>query len=176
MLQKYSEREALAREAVRKAKKNAATLFTKESSQQFYRWHMERQSTEKLVELARAGDKEAVEFLLNRGRVARNTGAPIPRCFQEFVWEWFLDGPPKTTPGSSPKDTGLKYLTIAVLVKMANKEHGFPEYSAPEWRGVADAPMTACRLVAEELELSEEWVIKIWIEYKEIVLRERAMY
>ena len=57
------DREWLAREAVRKGKKNAASLFTKESSQQFYRWHMERQSTEKLVELARAGDKDAAEIL-----------------------------------------------------------------------------------------------------------------
>jgi hypothetical protein len=164
------DREWLAREAVRKAKKNAASLFTKESSQQFYRWHMERQSTEKLVELARAGDKEAAEFLLNRGRVARSTGAPVPRCFQEFVWEWFLDGPPKATPGSSPKDTGLKHLTIALLVKMVIQDHGFPECTSPEWRGVLDAPMSACRLVAEEMELSESWVEKIWAEYKESLL------
>jgi len=168
------DREWLAREAVRKGKKNAASLFTKESSQQFYRWHMERQSTEKLVELARAGDKEAAKFLLNRGRVARSLGTPVPTCFQEFVWEWFLDGPPKANPGSSPKDTGLKHLTIALLVKMVIKEHGFPEYTAPEWRDVPGAPMSACRLVAQELELSESWVEKIWAEFKDTVLPQHS--
>jgi hypothetical protein len=171
MLQNYSEREALAREDVRKVKKNAAALFTKEFNQRNYRAYMERESIERLVELARAGDKDAVEFLLNRGRVARSLGVTIPTCFHEFVWEWFLDGPPKASPGSSPKDTGLKHLTIALLVKLVSKDHGFPEYGGPDQRGDPNAPMTACRLVAEELGLSESWVIRIWDEYKEIVLR-----
>jgi hypothetical protein len=166
------DRERLAREFVRKAIKNAAEFFTKEGSQKYHRFHMERASIEKLVELAREGDKEAAEFLLNRGRVARSLGLTVPTCFHEFVWEWFLDGPPKATPGSNPKDTGLKYKTIALLVKIVIKDHDFPEYSAPEWRDDPDAPMTACRLVGEELGLSESWVVKIWTEYKEIVLRE----
>jgi hypothetical protein len=94
-VQMLQNRERLAREAVRKARKNAAALFTKETSQQFYRAHMERESIEKLIALARAGDREAAEILQTRGRVARTLSVPIPTCLHEFVWEWFLDGPPK---------------------------------------------------------------------------------
>jgi hypothetical protein len=173
MLQDYRERERLAREAVRKAKKNAATLFTKKTSQRFFRARMERESVEKLVELAREGDKDAVDFLQNRGRVARSTRARVPDCFHEFVWEWFLDGPPKAKPGSSPKDTGLRRLTIALLVKMVSHEYGFPEYTQPEQRGDSDSSMSACRLVAQELGLSERTVEEIWAEYKEDVTRHR---
>jgi len=173
MLQNYRERERLAREALRKAKKNAAALFTKETSQQFYRAHMERESIERLVELARAGDREAAEILQTRGRVARSLGVPVPTCFQEFVWEWFLDGPPKGNPGSNPKDSGLRYNTIALLVKMVIEDYGFPEYAAPEHRDDPDAPMSACRLVAEELELGERWVEEIWADRKETVTRPR---
>jgi hypothetical protein len=46
-------------------------------------------------------------------------------------------------------------LTIALLLKMVKRDFGFPEYSNPEHRGNPDAPMSACRLVAEETGLSE---------------------
>jgi hypothetical protein len=174
MLQNYRERERLAREALRKAKKNAAALFTKETSRKKYRGHMERESIERLVELARAGDREAAEILQDRGRVARSLGTILPRCFWEFVWEWFLDGPPKGNPGSNPKDTGVRYSTLAVLVYTMNKEYGFPEYTPPERRDDPDAPISACRLVAEEYELSESMVEKIWAERKEMILRQLA--
>ena len=175
MLQNYSEREARAREDVRKFNKNAASLLAKESSQRFYHKHMERQSTERLVELARAGDKEAAEFLLNRGRVARSLGAIVPTCFHEFVWECFLDGPPKATPGKNPKDTGLKHLTIALLVKIVIVDYGFPEYSQSDDRSDPEAPLSACRIVAEELKLSVSWVEKIWAEYKDTVMPQRSL-
>jgi hypothetical protein len=174
MLQKYSEREALAREELRKAQKNAANLFTKESSQKFHSFHMERESIEKLIELARAGDSEAAEILVTRGRVARRLGTPVPACFNEFVWEWFLDGPPKGNPGSSPKDTGLRYQALALLVFKMSWEHGFPEKTPSDRRDDPDAPMSACRLVAEEFELSESWIEKIWEERKEGILRQLA--
>ena len=63
MLQNYRERERLAREAVRKVKKNVSWLFTKEGSQFFYAAHMELASIEVLVMLAREGDKNAIEIL-----------------------------------------------------------------------------------------------------------------
>jgi hypothetical protein len=172
MLQDYRERERLARETVRKALKNAPWLFTKEGSQRHYRAHMERESIEKLVALAREGDREAAEILQNRGRVARSLGTIVPTCFQEFVWEWFLDGPPKAKSGTSPKDIGLKHLTIALLVRRVIRDHGFPEYSAPERRDDPDRPMTACWLVGEEVGLSESQVEKIWRDRKEMILRQ----
>ena len=143
MLQNLGDREAQAREAVRRLKKNAAEFFAKEGSRRFYRAHMERESIEKLVELAREADKDAIEILQNRGRVARSTRTRVPDCFAEFVWEWFLDGPPKAKSGSNPKDTGLNYVTIALCVKIVSQDYGFPEYRNIEHRGRKPVP---CRL------------------------------
>ena len=42
-----------------------------------------------------------------------------------------------------------------------SQDFGFPKYGNPERRGNADAPMSACRLVAEELGLSERTVEEI---------------
>jgi hypothetical protein len=56
----------------------------------------------------------------------------------------------------------LKNLTIAKLVDMVSLEYGFPEYRSVEHRGQKNGPMSACRLVAEELKLSERTVEKIW--------------
>ena len=55
-------REKLAREAVRKVKKNRAELFTKEASQRLWRAHTEKADIEKVVALAREGDKDAIEI------------------------------------------------------------------------------------------------------------------
>jgi len=174
MLQDLGDRERQAREHLRKIKKNRPTLFTKETSQRLYRAPMERASIEKLVELAREGDKDTIEILQNRGRVARSTRARVPDCFHEFVWEWFLDGPPKAKPGSNPKDTGLKKLTIALCVKIVSQDYGFDEYTSPGRRDDPDVPLSACRLVGQELGISERYVEEIWAEYKEMVLRSPA--
>jgi hypothetical protein len=184
MLQSYRERERLAREAVRKAVKNLPWLFSeegsqseegrrlaKEASQRFYRARMEQESIEKLVGLAREGDKDALEILLKRGRDARDTGASVPECFHEFVWELALDGPPKAKPGTSPKDMGLRDLIIAKLVDMVNRDYGFPEYRNIEYRGQETGPMSACLLVAEELGLKERRVEEIWAERKDMIRR-----
>jgi hypothetical protein len=166
-------RERLAREAVRKAKKKAPRLFSKEGSQRFYRAHMEAESIERLVALARDGDKDAVEILRNHARGAAHTGISIPKALHEFVWEVFINGPPKAKSGSSPKDTGLKHLTIAKLVDIVSQDYGFPEYRNPEHRGEKSGPMSACRLVAEETGLSERMVEEIWRERKQMIVRQR---
>jgi hypothetical protein len=162
MLQDLGDRERRAREAVRKVLKNIPWLFDREESRRFYRVHMERESIEKLVELAREGDKDAAEILQNRGRVARSTRVDLPMCFHEFVWEWFLNGPPKAKSGLSPKDLGLRNSIIDRLVKIVSRDYGFPEYPNPEYRGDSDAPMTACRIVGEELGFSER-TIEEWL-------------
>jgi hypothetical protein len=167
------DRERLAREAVRRAKKNAAWLFSKEGSQQFYRAHMERAEIETLVALAREGDKDALDILRKYARGARRARMNAPSDLHEFVWEWFIDGPPKAKSGTSPKDTELKYNTIALLVKIVSQDHSFPEYSNSEHRGNPDAPLSACRLVAEELQLSERTVEQIWADRKAMVTRPR---
>jgi hypothetical protein len=165
------DRERLAREAVRKAKKNASWLFSKEGNRRFSRAHMERADIKKLVELAREGDKEALEILRDYARGARRVGMIVPPDLHEFVWEWFIDGPPKAKSGTSPKDTELKYQAIALLVKMVRDDYGFPEYSNPDQRDDPDARMSACRLVAEELAPSERTVEEIWAERKASVTR-----
>jgi hypothetical protein len=167
------DRERLAREAVRKAKKNAPGLFSKEGSRQFYRAHMERADIEILVALAREGDKDALEILRTYARGARHASMTVPADLHEFVWEWFIDGPPKAKSGTNPKATGLKYLTIALLVNKVNQDYGFPEYRNSEHRGNPDAPMSACLLVGEELGLGERTVEEIWADYKAMVTRRR---
>jgi hypothetical protein len=166
------DRERRAREAVRKARKNAPWLFSKEGSQRFYRAHMVRADIE-MVALAREGDKEALEILRKYARGARRARMNVSTDLHEFVWEWFIDGPPKANRGTSPKDTGLKYNAIALLVKIVSQDYGFPEYSNPEHRGNPDAPISACRLVAEETGLSERWVEEIWGDRKASVIKRR---
>jgi hypothetical protein len=163
------DRERLAREAVRKVKKNMSWLFTKEGSQQFYRARMEVENIEILVALAREGDKDALEILRKYAGGARRARMNVPADLHEFVWEWFIDGPPKAKSGTSPKDTGLKHHAIALLVKIVSRDYGFPEYNNAEHRGNPDAPMSACRLAAEELGLSERTVEEIWADRKAMV-------
>ena len=130
-------------------------LFIKEGSSAFYFGLMERESIEWLVKAAREGDKDAVEILQNRARVMCSTRVNVPDCFHEFVWEWFIDGPPKAKPGPSLKDTALNSTTLMLVVRMISRDFGFPEYTPYEHRDGPDAPMSAMRLVAEELGLKE---------------------
>ncbi|PWT73228.1 MAG: hypothetical protein C5B46_05660 [Proteobacteria bacterium] len=165
------DRERLAREAVRKAVRNAPFLFSKEGSQRFYRHHMEAQDADVLVALARDGDKDALELLKRYASGARRAGLTVPTALHEFVWEYFIDGAPKAKPGSSPKDIGLKHQTIAVLVKIVSQDYGFPEYRNWEHRGEKTGPRSACLLVAEELGLDEQTVEAVWRERKAAILR-----
>jgi hypothetical protein len=162
------DRERLAREAVRKAKKNAARLFTKEGS---FRALMERENPEWLVMLARGGDKDALEILRKYARGAARAGMGVPRELHAFVWEWFIDGPPKARSGTSLKDTGLRHMAIALLVSMVTRDYGFPEYRNPEHRGEKTGPMSACRLVAEETGLSERRIEELWRGHKPVIIR-----
>jgi hypothetical protein len=167
------DRERLAREAVRRAKRNVSWLFSKEGNQRFYRAHMEVAHIETLVALARVGDKDALKILRNYARGARRARMNAPTDLHEFVWECFIDGPPKAKSGSSPKDTDLKYQTIALLVKIVSQDYGLSEYRNPEHRGEKSGPMSACRLVAEELGLSERRVEEIWADRKASITRPR---
>ena len=94
----------------------------------------------------------------------------VPRSLHEFVWECFVDGPPPAKSGLSPKDTGLKHTSIAVMVKVVSQDYGLPEYRNIEHRGMESGPMSACLLVAQELGLDEQWVEEIWRERKASVL------
>jgi hypothetical protein len=165
-------REARAREAVRKVMRNAGALFEKQTSRKFYRKRMEVENVETLVALAREGDKDALDLLREYARGARrHEHLKVPRAFHEFVWDFFVDGPPPAKSGVNPKDVGLKHLTIALLVRMVTRDYGFPEYRNPEHRGVKGGPISACLLVAQEIGLEERTVEEIWADRKASVLR-----
>jgi hypothetical protein len=174
------ERERLAREAVRKALKNVPALFEKETSQRYYRARMEEENIEKLVDLARDGDKGALEFVQQYvsglRKYARESGLNVmqlPQCVTELALEILTDGPPKTKTGPDPRDTALRNRAIAVLVDMVNRDYGFPEYRNIEHRGQKAGPISACFLVADEMGLRERWVEEIWAEHKEAIHRRR---
>jgi hypothetical protein len=165
------DRVARAREAVRRMARNAPQLFSKEMSHKFYRARMEVAEVNTLVALAREGDKDALEILRKHARGARGACMNVPRSLHEFVWECFIDGPPPAKSGLSPKDMGLKHVTIALMVKIVSQDYGLPEYRNPEHRGEESGPISACLLVAQELGLNERWVEEIWAAHKASVLK-----
>ena len=155
------DQEARAREAVRRMARNSAELFSNENSRKFYWAHWEVADIDTVVALAREGDKDALDILRRYARGARRAGMNVPQSFHEFVWEFFIDGPPPAKSGLSRKDTGLKHLTIALMVKVLSSDYGLPEYRNAEHRGSKSGPISACQLVAEELGLDEHWVEEI---------------
>jgi hypothetical protein len=160
------DRIASAREAVRRVTRNAGRLFSKEMSRKFYRARMEVEEVDTLVALAREGDKEALDILRKHARGARGAHMNVPPSLHEFVWEYFIDGPPRAKSGLSPKETGLKHVSIAVMVNIVSQDYGLPEYRNAEHRGEDTGPMSACLLVAQELGLDERWVEEIWADRK----------
>jgi hypothetical protein len=165
------DREARAREAVRRMARNVPQLFSKEFSRKFFRARMEEADVDRLVALAREGDKDALEILRKHAGGASRARMNVPRSLHEFVWEYFIDGPPKAKSGPSPKDTELKHQTIALMVKIVSQDFGLPEYRNAEHRGEESGPVSACLLVAQELGLKERWVEEIWADRKASVLK-----
>jgi hypothetical protein len=140
-------------------------------SRKFYRARMEVAEVDTLVALAREGDKDALEFLRKHARGARGARMNVPHSLHEFVWECFIDGPPPAKSGLSPKDMGLKHVSIALMVKIVSQDYGLPEYRNAEHRGEESGPISACLLVAQELDLEERWVEEIWADRKASVLK-----
>jgi predicted NBD/HSP70 family sugar kinase len=169
--ERKEDQEARAREAVRRMIRNAPQLFAKEMSRKFYRAHMEVAEVDTLVALAREGDKDALDILRKYARGARRASMNAPQSLHELVWELFIDGPPPAKSGKSFKDTGLKHLTIALMVKIVVKDYRLPEYRNAEHRKSKSGPISACLLVAQELGLKERWVEEIWADQKAIALR-----
>lgn len=171
------DREKLAREAVRRVLRNLPWLFSEEGNRQFIRRHLEAANIEVLITAAREADADAIDILRKYAGGARRTGMNVPADFHAFVWEWFIDGPPKgtakTKAGTASKGNELRYQTIAVLVKIVNRDYGFPVYRNPEHRDGedGDGPMCALQLVAEETRLGYSTVEGHWRDRKASVTR-----
>jgi hypothetical protein len=104
------QREERARRLVRRvlAKGGTARLYTSEFGKRFYQARMERETPEKLVEFARAGDREAHELLREYARGAARTGMHVPTALVEYVWECFIEGQPPAPKGPSGKGKGIR--------------------------------------------------------------------
>jgi hypothetical protein len=155
------DREKGARALLRRVKQDFSQLFSKEYNRRFFRTHMEVLDVDYLVALAREGDKDALEILRKHAHGARRAGMCVPASLHEFVWEIFIDGPPKAKSGTSPKDTDLKYQTFRVLAKILNKDYGFSTYRSVEHRGEKSGPLSCCLLIAQEFGLDERRVEEI---------------
>jgi hypothetical protein len=165
------DREARARALVRRTMRNAEALFSKEGNRRINRQLLERQEIEVVVAVARSGDAEAIEILKEYGRGADRARVLVPEDLVKFAWECFIYGEPKAKPGTKAKDTAWKFQTIALLVKVIIQEFGFPGYANAAHRGDPAGPMTACRVVAEEVGLSERTVEEIWTARKPGIMR-----
>lgn len=145
-----------AREAVRRARRNVKLLFAKEENRRFYRKAMEVKDVEWLVAAVWEGDKDALQLLREYARgVRKHPQMLVSADLLALVLECFINGPPQAKPGVSPLDTSLTYQTIATLIRIIKQDYGFPLHHGP---------VTAIRIVAEELGLSESRVLRIWEE------------
>jgi hypothetical protein len=161
------DREGRARDAVRKMIGKLPWLFSKESSRKLFRKHLEAQDPVVLVAAAKEGDKDDTELLRTYACGARRTGMAIPAELQEFALECFIEGPPQAKSGPKPQDNLLRYPTIALMVHIVHKDFGIQEYRNTDHRGEKTGPMSACLLVAEELNMSERRIEEIWGELKD---------
>jgi hypothetical protein len=163
------DRERQARAHVRAALKRHSWLFSPEGNEKFYRAHMEVADDEILAEMARVGEKTALEILRKRLRLLYETAVregrpdwPVHERVNLLALEVFIYGLPKARSGPKPTRTGLRKTSIALLVQTIHVDYGFPIYGGAANRGNPNAPLSAQRLVGEELGLTEHAVDQIW--------------
>jgi hypothetical protein len=165
------EREKQAREYLRRMKRGTPHYQSKEAGRQIFRAYLAAQDLPFQLAVARQGDKDALALLREYARGARRTGfLKVPTDFHAFVWEWFIDGPPKEDPGQKEPDTLTRNNLLVCLVKAVSEHWGFPVYRNSKDRNVTageGAPVSACSLVAEVFCLSERRVEQIWAEHFE---------
>lgn len=154
------DRERRAREYVRRVVKGATRSLSKEGSRKFFRSHLESQGLELLLAIAREGDPDALEFLRDYARGARKaTGTgmkmKVPDDFHAFVWDYFIDGPPKGRPGPKPQETLARNIIIKALVPVVSEEFRLNKTRDKSRHDTKDSPLSACAIVAQEMNLSE---------------------
>jgi hypothetical protein len=157
-----TDQEKRAREAVRRVLSGASHSLSKQGNRKFFRSHLEVRDVEFVIAAAREGNPDALKILQEHARGARRAGMNVPTAFHEFVWEYFIDGPPKAPPGPKPQEYGtLRDPIIRSLVKVVAEEFGLPIHRNPAHRNQKTGPISACALVAQEVRLSESRVEEI---------------
>jgi hypothetical protein len=149
-----TDQEREAREFVRRQLIGGRRSLRKEGSRAFFREKMRTMHGSDIEWLLRAaredGDPNAIELIREHVRAARQTGIPVPQELHLFVWEWFLDGPPKRKPAQKVQDNLTRNMILTVLVQVVSDHYGF-QIS----RGSATAEkghrISASQIVAEEL-------------------------
>jgi hypothetical protein len=156
-----ADQEKRARDAIRRLLPGMKRSLSKAGSRQFFRSHLQIENVERLIGAAREGNADALEILREYARGARQTGTQVPAEFHVFVWEYFVDGPPKAPPGPKLQDSLLRDMIVVSLVKVV-EEFGFPVYRNKSRHNAKIGPFSACAIVAQELRLGESTVEAIW--------------
>ena len=121
---------------------------------------------------ARTANREALDILRKHARRwhqdALNDKAPevkVPNALLQLLFEIFIYGPPKAKRGVGPKDTLLRYQTHPrPRPRLVHQDFGCSPrlHTNPEpSRRSGIAPLSACRLVGEELGLDDRGVEEI---------------
>ena len=176
------ERERCARAFIQRVQRVDSWLFSPEGNKQFYHAGMEVEDIDVLVDLARVGEKKALKIVRTRMRHLHKeaykkalregrTVLMVPTSVRELALEVFIYGEPHAKSGPKPTTNGLRNTTIALLVKWVNEGFGYPVYTRVEHRGNPDAPMTAFRLVGDEVGLDERTVEDIYSGCKKMLDR-----
>jgi hypothetical protein len=156
-----TDQEKRAREVARRVFKGTMRSRSKDGSRQFLRPYLQVQDVERLVAMAQEGDPDALEVLREHARGARKAGMKVPDDFHTFVWEYFIDGPPKAPPGPKPQDNLLRDIIIVSLAKIINEEFGLQLYRNKDRHDSEDSPLSACAAVSLEFHLGESSVEEI---------------
>jgi hypothetical protein len=115
-----------------------------------------------LVEAAYdTGYEHVIEEIRARARVIEGTGQIAPAKFHEFVWRWFIDGPPREKPGPKPYDNLARDQLLSALVRIVHEEFGFPA-TRGEASKQTGSTVSACQIVAEETGVGEDAVVTVW--------------
>ena len=158
------DQETLAREAIRLNLPGMKRSLSKDGSRQFFRQQLEIQNLDRVIGAARQGNADALAILREHARGARRSGMNVPDDFHAFVWECFIDGPPKAPPGPKPQDTLVRDMIIVALVKVLSEEFGLKPHRNKEFHDSKTSPFSACAIVAQEMGLTigEKRVEEIW--------------
>jgi hypothetical protein len=148
--------------------RNTPQWFSREGNVQFHLTRLEAEPDEVLADLARVGDRIALETLRKRIQLRHEAGASDlhPRVLT-LALELFLYGLPKAASGPKTLHYVLRNRTICAMVRVIHQDYGFPIYGNPQRRRKKNAPLSAVRIVANEIGMTERAVDQIWRQNKD---------